>query len=165
MDDPSSPSSPDAADARWPDGNSDVEGAEERIQSLMIQRALLGADALGSNYQQYSRTTGGGGQRSDERPTSREPMDPYRNAKLFFSLFLFRSLNGLFVNTWFDPDETWQSLEVAHQTVFGVGYMTWYFVYERIHRTCCTVSYLIASIASIISVGNGKLGFEELRIR
>ena len=127
QDDPSSPSSLDAADARWPDGSSDVEGEEDRLQSLMIQRALLGADALGSNYQQHSRTTGGGGQRSDERPTSREPMDPYRNVKLFISLFLFRSLNGLFVNTWFDPDETWQSLEVAHQTVFGVGYMTWYF--------------------------------------
>ncbi len=33
---------------------------------------------------------------------------------------------GLFlVRTWFDPDETFQSTEIAHLSVFGFGYRTW----------------------------------------
>jgi len=27
--------------------------------------------------------------------------------------------------SYFQPDETWQSLEVAHRLVFGYGYLTW----------------------------------------
>lgn len=27
--------------------------------------------------------------------------------------------------TFFQPDEFWQSLEVAHRLVFGYGYLTW----------------------------------------
>jgi GPI mannosyltransferase 3 len=45
--------------------------------------------------------------------------------KLFGVLFLFRLWNSIFLATWFDPDETWQSLEVAHNMVFGVGALTW----------------------------------------
>lgn len=29
------------------------------------------------------------------------------------------------VQTWFVPDEYWQSLEVAHYLTFGYGYLTW----------------------------------------
>ncbi|KAG6976885.1 hypothetical protein JG688_00000902 [Phytophthora aleatoria] len=37
----------------------------------------------------------------------------------------FRLWNALFVRTSFNPDEYWQSTEVAHRLVFGYGYLTW----------------------------------------
>lgn len=41
-------------------------------------------------------------------------------------LFAVRCVVGLFlVRTWFDPDETFQSVEIAHLSVFGFGYRTW----------------------------------------
>ena len=43
---------------------------------------------------------------------------------LFLALLIFRSLNSLSIVTFFDPDEYWQSLEVAHQYVYGRGYLT-----------------------------------------
>ncbi|EFA77662.1 putative transmembrane protein [Heterostelium album PN500] len=49
-----------------------------------------------------------------------------RNIWVFvFLMIIFRCINSLLINTFFDPDEYWQSLEVAHQTVFGYGYLTW----------------------------------------
>lgn len=43
-----------------------------------------------------------------------------------FGLFLLIRLASVFiVQTWFVPDEYWQSLEVAHNFVFGYGYLTW----------------------------------------
>ncbi|XP_045539565.1 GPI mannosyltransferase 3 [Papilio machaon] len=42
------------------------------------------------------------------------------------ALILFvRILSVLFVQTWYVPDEYWQSLEVAHKQVFGYGALTW----------------------------------------
>ncbi|XP_038970951.1 GPI mannosyltransferase 3 isoform X2 [Phoenix dactylifera] len=37
----------------------------------------------------------------------------------------FRATNSLLVQTYFNPDEHWQSLEVAHRIVFGYGHLTW----------------------------------------
>lgn len=41
------------------------------------------------------------------------------------ALVLFRVCNGFLVWTWFDPDETWQSVEVAHRRFYGQGALTW----------------------------------------
>ena len=40
-------------------------------------------------------------------------------------LFAFRLFNSVIVTTYFDPDEHWQSLEIAHGWVFGYGHVTW----------------------------------------
>ena len=40
-------------------------------------------------------------------------------------LFVLRILNIILVQTWFVPDEYWQSLEVAHKLVFKYGCLTW----------------------------------------
>ena len=40
-------------------------------------------------------------------------------------LLIFRFCNTLTVQTYHVPDEHWQSLEVAHQLVFGYGHLTW----------------------------------------
>uniref|UniRef100_A0A0D9VB89 Mannosyltransferase n=1 Tax=Leersia perrieri TaxID=77586 RepID=A0A0D9VB89_9ORYZ len=37
----------------------------------------------------------------------------------------FRAANALLVRTYFNPDEHWQCLEVAHRIVFGYGHLTW----------------------------------------
>lgn len=37
----------------------------------------------------------------------------------------WRIFNAIIVNTYFDPDEYWQSIEIAHHTVFGYGWVTW----------------------------------------
>ena len=46
---------------------------------------------------------------------------------LFLALFLFRSINSLLIATYYDPDEYWQSLEIAHSLVFNYGFKTWDF--------------------------------------
>jgi phosphatidylinositol glycan class B len=41
-------------------------------------------------------------------------------------VFLVTRLSSVFVvQTWFVPDEYWQSLEVSHRLSFGYGYLTW----------------------------------------
>jgi GPI mannosyltransferase 3 len=48
------------------------------------------------------------------------------------SLILFyRLLLALFTSTFFQPDEYFQSLEVAHHAVFGYGYLTWEWTTSR----------------------------------
>lgn len=49
----------------------------------------------------------------------------YTLLRMFLVLYIFRVYNGMLVVTWFDPDETWQSLEIAHNVVFGNGILTW----------------------------------------
>jgi GPI mannosyltransferase 3 len=45
---------------------------------------------------------------------------------LFAVLWAFRIINAVFMNdAYLDPDEYWQSLEVAFKSVFGCGYETW----------------------------------------
>ena len=38
---------------------------------------------------------------------------------------MIRAVNALFMMTYFDPDEYWQTIEVAHRQVFGYGWLTW----------------------------------------
>lgn len=43
-----------------------------------------------------------------------------------FLIFLFVRLASVyFVQTYFVPDEYWQSLEVSHNLVFKYGHLTW----------------------------------------
>lgn len=44
---------------------------------------------------------------------------------VYIKLFLIRFINAAFIVTYQDPDEYWQSLEVAHNLVYGTGYLTW----------------------------------------
>ncbi|CAH2072731.1 unnamed protein product [Thlaspi arvense] len=45
--------------------------------------------------------------------------------RIFLFCLAFRVVNALLIQTYFNPDEHWQSLEVAHRTVFGYGHVTW----------------------------------------
>ncbi|KAK8969474.1 Dol-P-Man:Man(7)GlcNAc(2)-PP-Dol alpha-1,6-mannosyltransferase [Platanthera guangdongensis] len=44
---------------------------------------------------------------------------------IFAFCLIFRALNSFLVQTYFNPDEHWQALEVAHHMVFGYGHFTW----------------------------------------
>ncbi|KAL9932066.1 hypothetical protein V8E36_009127 [Tilletia maclaganii] len=44
--------------------------------------------------------------------------------RVFYLFLIFRLSCGI-ACTYFQPDEFWQSLEVAHRIVFGYGYQTW----------------------------------------
>lgn len=48
-----------------------------------------------------------------------------RGFHLLGCLIAFRTLNALLCTTFFQPDEFFQSLEVAHRLVFGYGWQTW----------------------------------------
>ena len=50
---------------------------------------------------------------------------PLRQVILFSLLWLFRVFNALVIKTYFQPDEYWQSLEVANVLVYKFGYLTW----------------------------------------
>lgn len=49
----------------------------------------------------------------------------WTDRKVFIGCLLFRFVNALLVHTYFNPDEHWQALEVAHRVVFGYGHLTW----------------------------------------
>lgn len=52
-------------------------------------------------------------------------MRPLSLSTLFPWVFSFRLLNALLCQTFFQPDEFYQSAEVAHRAVFGYGYLSW----------------------------------------
>src|SRR3989338_5024992 len=47
------------------------------------------------------------------------------NVRLLITLIAFRCVNAIIVQTYFNPDEFWQSVEVAHFWVYGYGELTW----------------------------------------
>ncbi|KAJ1926378.1 glycosylphosphatidylinositol anchor biosynthesis, partial [Tieghemiomyces parasiticus] len=59
------------------------------------------------------------------RPVSQGSSSSSPSLVWFGALLLYRLANAYSVSTYLVPDETWQSLEVAHRVVFGTGYLTW----------------------------------------
>jgi hypothetical protein len=62
--------------------------------------------------------------RSDYRPLP-DKLLYKRNWILFCCLLVFRIFNALYIKTYFQPDEFWQSVEVANVMVYRFGYLTW----------------------------------------
>lgn len=64
-------------------------------------------------------------------------------------LTLLRIASVFLVQTWFVPDEYWQSLEVAHRSVFGYGYLTWewkYGIRSYLHPLLFTPCFYLARL-------------------
>eukprot|EP00250_Pteridium_aquilinum_P023112 c26218_g1_i1 orf=91-1770(+) len=59
----------------------------------------------------------------EEEPPKTE--NPWSEGKLLVGCIAFRLINALVLQTFFNPDEYWQSVEVAHHIVFGYGHLTW----------------------------------------
>ncbi|KAL8037257.1 hypothetical protein ABFX02_11G028400 [Erythranthe guttata] len=62
---------------------------------------------------------------SNKNSTSKNPSPNNSSHKIFLLCLVTRIINSLFVQTYFNPDEHWQSLEVAHRIAFGYGHLTW----------------------------------------
>ncbi|EPZ34938.1 Adaptin ear-binding coat-associated protein 1 NECAP-1 domain-containing protein [Rozella allomycis CSF55] len=69
-----------------------------------------------------------------------------QGSKMFFILFVFRLFNSFLLTTFHVPDEYYQSLEPAHQVVYGNGYITWEWVSairSSLHPLLYCIIYLI----------------------
>ena len=53
-----------------------------------------------------------------------------KHTTAFAIALAWRILLAITTRTFFQPDEYFQSLEVAHHAVFGYGYLTWEWVAE-----------------------------------
>ena len=71
--------------------------------------------------------------------------------RLLLALILFRCFNAISVQTFWSPDEYWQSLEVASQWVYGRGYLTWEWCAET-------------RIRSVLHVGQFAVIFKLLQV-
>lgn len=60
-----------------------------------------------------------------------------------------RFINCLLIQTYFVPDEQWQSLEPAHNLVFGVGHLTWEWRPDIALRSYI-YPYLMAAVYAIL---------------
>lgn len=49
----------------------------------------------------------------------------FSSRRVFVICMAMRMANSLLVQTYFNPDEHWQALEVAHRIAFGYGHLTW----------------------------------------
>ncbi|MFS7966847.1 putative GPI mannosyltransferase [Helianthus anomalus] len=59
------------------------------------------------------------------------------STKIFIICLIFRMTNSLFVQTYFNPDEHWQALEVAHRITFGYIYL--FYLTEYVFSYCLLV--------------------------
>ncbi|VDN30781.1 unnamed protein product [Gongylonema pulchrum] len=76
------------------------------------------------------------------------------NIRMLFALIIFRLLNALLVRTYFVPDELFQSVEVAHRAVYGVGYVSWEWKWSLrsvLHPACIALLYRIGRSLGIDS--------------
>ncbi|XP_076958345.1 mannosyltransferase APTG1-like [Bidens hawaiensis] len=81
---------------------------------------------------------------------SKQGSSQFPSSKKIFTLCLiFRIINSLFVQTYFNPDEHWQALEVAHRVTFGYGHLTWEWskgIRSYLHPMLFAILYKILSI-------------------
>ncbi|KAJ4912058.1 Alg9-like mannosyltransferase family [Raphanus sativus] len=116
-----------------------------------------------------------GGDGRDSSTVSSKSIRVTRSTRRIFMFCLaFRVVNALLIQTYFNPDEHWQSLEVAHRTVFGYGYMTWEwkrgirsylhpmlfaFLYKLLHLTALdTTPYLMSKAPRLLQSVFSALG-------
>ena len=73
--------------------------------------------------------------------------------RAFGGCLAFRAANALLVRTAFVPDEYWQSLEVAHDLVFGYGHRTWEWAPETALRSFAHPVLFAAPYAALRLLG------------
>jgi len=68
---------------------------------------------------------------------------------MYLYLVFWRWLWAVLSQTWYVPDETWQSVEVAHRLVWGRGFLTWEWdkaIRSSLHPTMFTVMFYVLSL-------------------
>lgn len=70
---------------------------------------------------------------------------------LFCFLLAFRVSNALATRTFFQPDEHYQTTEIAHRLVFGYGFKTWEWVSAYAVDAPSNTSYLTAAVQNLFN--------------
>lgn len=64
-----------------------------------------------------------------KKSSKRKAFSSLNQRNIFWFCLAFRAINALLVQTYFNPDEHWQALEVAHRIAFGY-FIFCFHVYE-----------------------------------
>ncbi|CRK99265.1 CLUMA_CG012689, isoform A [Clunio marinus] len=75
--------------------------------------------------------------------------------KVLFFLIIVRIFSVYLVQTFFSPDEYWQSLEVAHKIIYGYGHLTWEWsqgIRSYLHPVIISILYKILAVLKFDSV-------------
>ncbi|KAK4853917.1 hypothetical protein QYF36_016428 [Acer negundo] len=92
----------------------------QETETTMKQRQKHRAVSENLNMSTTTTTT------TQDNIKSEPESDLFSSDKTIFAACLaFRVVNALLIQTYFNPDEHWQALEVAHHIVFGYGHLTW----------------------------------------
>jgi hypothetical protein len=93
--------------------------------------------------------------------------EPDLPQSIWILIFAFRVNNALSTATFFQPDEFYQSLEVAHRFVFGYGYLTWEWK-ERIrsfaHPAIYAFAFYVVDVLGLASWGSSLVGLSKLEL-
>lgn len=69
---------------------------------------------------------------------------------LFWFLIAFRVINALTLRTFFQPDEHYQTTEIAHRLVFGYGFKSWEWSNSNAATAASHTSYLAAAARNLL---------------
>ncbi|KAI3747923.1 hypothetical protein L6452_10662 [Arctium lappa] len=108
--------------------------------SVMRKRTNAAVLAHGDGVSNPKSLQGDSKQGANQFPSSK---------KIFLLCLIFRMTNSLFVQTYFNPDEHWQALEVAHRITFGYGHLTWEWtkgIRSYLHPMIFAVLYKVLSV-------------------
>ncbi|XP_009126012.1 GPI mannosyltransferase 3 isoform X2 [Brassica rapa] len=118
-------------------------------------------------------TVNSGDDRIPSSASSKSSRATRSTRRIFLLCLAFRVVNALLIQTYFNPDEHWQSLEVAHRTVFGYGYLTWEwkrgirsylhpmlfaFLYKVLHLTGLDTPYVMSKAPRLMQSVFSALG-------
>ncbi|CAA0836061.1 Alg9-like mannosyltransferase family [Striga hermonthica] len=73
-------------------------------------------------------------------------------SNIFIFCLVTRIINSLLVQTYFNPDEHWQALEVAHRIAFGYGHLTWEWnkgIRSYLHPTLFAALYKVLALSHL----------------
>ncbi|PON99261.1 GPI mannosyltransferase [Trema orientale] len=85
-------------------------------------KAAISSPSLTNNPFGKPNSSSSDSDQTEEAHDSNPSVSP---RKIFAFCLAFRLVNALLVQTYFNPDEHWQALEVAHRITFGYGHLTW----------------------------------------
>lgn len=77
--------------------------------------------------------------------------------KTFLAIYIFRVCNSLLIKTVFNPDEYWQSLEIASYHIFGMGHLTWEWVYGIRSFTFPAIFAIVFKFLKVFGLENSSL--------
>ncbi|KVI09023.1 GPI mannosyltransferase [Cynara cardunculus var. scolymus] len=105
-----SPTISNASEAAFADLDSTLNSMLDDYCQVMRKRTNAAVLAHGDGLSNPKSLQGDSKQGASQFPSSK---------KILLLCLVFRMTNSLFVQTYFNPDEHWQALEVAHRITFG----------------------------------------------